>query len=176
MDKLVKIGGKPVLYEDSDPVVNDEDGEWTFDAQTAVETASGELRTQTVLERPLGANPLLSASMFSPEGLCSEALMDHDGKCVSMQLTKLLKASVAQIEKEIGSERVPAEAIAKVAMARGMPLYIPHSGRTIKEYRPRPTTRRVVWPSQWRVITLISTSPRVLSVRSPTWRWKTTAQ
>ena len=98
---------------------------------------SGEMRTQAILDRPLGANPLLSASPFSPEGLCSEALVDHNGKCVTMQLAKLLNTSVAQIEKEIGSERVPAEGVAKVAMARGMPLYSLHNGRNIKEYRPQ---------------------------------------
>ena len=114
-----------------------DDDEWAAGAQTVVQTESGEMRTQAVLDRPLGANPLLTASIFCPEGLCSEALVDHNGKCVIMQLAKLLKTSVAQIEKEIGSERVPAEAIAKVAMARGMPLYILHNGRKIKEYKPQ---------------------------------------
>ena len=74
--------------------------------------------------------------MFSPDGLCCEALVDHNGKCVTMQLAKLLKTSVAQIEKDIGSERVPAEGVAKVAMARGMPLYILHNGKKPKEYTP----------------------------------------
>ena len=122
IDKLDKVDGHPVLHEDSDPVVYDEDGEWTYDDQTLVQTESGEMMTQAILDRPLGANPLLSASMFSPEGLCSEALVDQNGKCVTMQLAKLLKTSVAQIEKEIGSERVPAEATAEVAQSRGMPL------------------------------------------------------
>ena len=54
-----------------------------------------------------------------------------------MQLAKLLKTNLAQIEQEICSERVPAEAVAKVAMARGMPLYILHNGRKIREYKPQ---------------------------------------
>ena len=55
--------------------------------------------------------------------------MDHNGKCVTMQLAKLIKTSVAQIEKETGSERVLAEAVAEVATARGMPLYVLHGDR-----------------------------------------------
>ena len=70
--------------------------------------------------------------------------MDHDGECVTMQLAKLLKTTVAQIEKEIGSERVPAEAIAKVAMARGMPLYILHNGRKSREYKPQTNYKKGV--------------------------------
>ena len=59
--------------------------------------------------------------MFSPEGCAAEALVGHDRKCVSAQLAKLLKTSVAQIEKDIGSERVPAEATAQVVMTRVCP-------------------------------------------------------
>ena len=73
MEKFGKIDGQPVLYEDSDPAVYGEDGEWTYNLQTVVVADSGEMRTRAVLDRPLGANTLLTAPMFSPEGLCSEA-------------------------------------------------------------------------------------------------------
>ena len=46
MDKLDNIDGQPALYRDPDPVVYDGDGgECTFDAQTVVETESGDMRT-----------------------------------------------------------------------------------------------------------------------------------
>ena len=73
MEQLDKTAdGVPILYEDSDPVCYGEDGEWTFDAQTVVET-DGEMRTTAVMDRSLGACPLLPASMYGPEGLCSES-------------------------------------------------------------------------------------------------------
>ena len=72
--------------------------------------------------------------------------MDHSGKCVTMQLAKLLKTTVAQIEKEIGSERVPAEGVVKVAMARGMPLYILHNGGESRNINHGPITNRAALP------------------------------
>ena len=130
--------GTPILYEDSDPVIYDDDGEWTFDVQTVVET-NGEMQTAAVLDRSLGACPLLPASMYSPEGLCPEALIDHNGHCVPQQLSKLLKTPLKTIEKEIGKHLtdwrgvgVPTDAIAKIAGKRGMPLYIMHNGRKIR--------------------------------------------
>ena len=90
----------PVLYDDSDPVVYGEEGELTYNVQTAVES-EGEMRTTAVLDRSLGACPLLPASMYGPEGLCSEALIDHRGHCVPEQLSKLLKMPLETIEEEL---------------------------------------------------------------------------
>ena len=69
---MARLEGQIVLYHDSDPVMYDEDGQWTFDEQRAVQQTNGELQTETTLDRPLGATPLLSAQIMLPEGLCKE--------------------------------------------------------------------------------------------------------
>ena len=65
--------GTPVLYNDSDPVLYDADGQWTLDSQTVTQNEAGQVRTTKVLDRELGATPLLPADMFLPEGLCPRA-------------------------------------------------------------------------------------------------------
>ena len=93
--------GEIVLYVDSDPIILDDSRQWTYDVQTTVETSSGEVRTKTVLDRPLGAIPLLSATTFMPECYIEEAYHDHSGNCVAVQLSKSLKAPLEEIEAEI---------------------------------------------------------------------------
>ena len=80
--------GATILYQDSDPVVYDDSRPWTYDAQTIVEDSSGEVRTKTVLDRPLGAVPMLSSTAYCPEGFLDEAYKDADGNCVALQLSK----------------------------------------------------------------------------------------
>ena len=36
-NNLDKLGGRIVLYHDSDPVLYDETGQWTFDEQTTIQ-------------------------------------------------------------------------------------------------------------------------------------------
>ena len=86
---LDKLNDKIVLYHDSDPVLYDEDGQWTFDEQTTVQ-ADGKMKTETTLDRPLGATPLLPANILLPQGLCKEAFLDSKGNCVAVQLSALL--------------------------------------------------------------------------------------
>jgi len=93
--------GSIVLYMDSDPVYYDPDGEWRLDVQTTVEAADGTLRTRAVLDRPLGATPLLPADMLMPEGLCKQAFEDNKGECVAVQLAALLKLPLEQVRCEI---------------------------------------------------------------------------
>ena len=50
-----------ILYQDSDLVYYDEEGQWTLDMQTVVQNEDGRMRTTTVLDRQLGATPLLPA-------------------------------------------------------------------------------------------------------------------
>ena len=90
-----------ILYQDSDPVYYDEDGPWTLDAQTVVENADGRVQTTTVLDRELGATPLLPADMFMPHHLCAEALKDSNGDCVAVQLAALLNMPLEQVHNEI---------------------------------------------------------------------------
>ena len=54
---LPTLDGIPILYSDSGPVLYNERGDWTFDEPTTVQEASGEMRTQTTLDRPFGATP-----------------------------------------------------------------------------------------------------------------------
>ena len=100
---LDKLYGKIVLYHDRDPVLYDEDGQWTFDKQTTIQQPDGNMRTETALDRPLGATPLLTASILLPEGLCKEAFLDSKGHCVAGQLAELLKTPIDRIEREIDS-------------------------------------------------------------------------
>ena len=51
---LDRLGGRIVLYHDSDPVLYDPNGEWTYDQQTVAQT-NGAMQTETTLDRPLGA-------------------------------------------------------------------------------------------------------------------------
>ena len=61
-----KLGGRIVFYHDSDPVLYDETGQWTFDEQTTIQEDNGEMRTNTVLDRPLGQTPLLTNNIHFP--------------------------------------------------------------------------------------------------------------
>ena len=74
-DNLDKLDSRIVLYHDSDPVLYHEPGQWTFDEQTTIQGDSGEMRTNTVLDRPLGQTPLLTNNIQFPEGLCREAFV-----------------------------------------------------------------------------------------------------
>ena len=65
---LPTLQGVPILFQDSDPVLFNRDGDWTFDEQTTVQEASGEMRTQTTLDRPLGATPMLFDNIMLPHG------------------------------------------------------------------------------------------------------------
>ena len=85
-DSLDNLGDRIVLYHDSDPVLYDETGQWTFDEQTTIQEDSGEMRTNTILDRPLGQTPLLTNNIQFPEGLCKQAFLDSEGKCVAIQL------------------------------------------------------------------------------------------
>ena len=90
-DNLDKLGDRIVLYHDNDPVLYDETGQWTFDEQTTIQEDSGEMRTNTILDRPLGQTPLLTNNIQFPEGLCKQAFLDSGGKCVAVQLSCILK-------------------------------------------------------------------------------------
>ena len=66
-----------------------------------VQQSDGQMRTETTLDRPLGATPLLAANILLPEGLCKEAFEDSQGNCVAVQLAALLKVPLDRIELEI---------------------------------------------------------------------------
>ena len=72
---LDRLEGQIVLYHDSDPVLYDEDGQWTFDEQRTIQQTDGKMQTKTTLDRPLGATPLLSAQVMLPDGLCKESFL-----------------------------------------------------------------------------------------------------
>ena len=93
-------GGDIILYNDSDPVIYDSSGTWAYDEQTTV-IDNGEIKTQTTLDRTLGATPLLTANIVLPEGLRKEAFLDSKGNCVAVQLAALLKTPLDRIEREI---------------------------------------------------------------------------
>ena len=62
---LDTLNGKTVLYHDSDPVLYDEDGQWTFDEHTTAQV-DGKMQTDTTINRPLGATSLLPANRLLP--------------------------------------------------------------------------------------------------------------
>ena len=154
---LDKLDGKLVLYHDSDPVLYDEDGQWTFDKQTTIQQPDGNMRTETALDRPLGATPLLTASILLPEGLCKEAFLDSKGNCVAVQLAALLKTPIDRIEREIDSlyhqleqpgqyevdgvkqswrhMGVTSKIIAQLGLNHGMNVYILSQGREIAQFK-----------------------------------------
>ena len=43
--KLDKLDGKIILYHDSDPVLYDEEGTWTFDEQKTIAQTDGTMKT-----------------------------------------------------------------------------------------------------------------------------------
>ena len=90
-----------ILYQDNDPVYYDEEGQWTLDMQTVVQNEDGRVQTTTVLDKELGATPLLPADMFMPTCLCKEAMQDSQGGCVAVQLSALLKMPLKQVHDEI---------------------------------------------------------------------------
>ena len=151
---LDKLNGKIVLYHDSDPVLYDEDGQWTFDEQTTAEV-DGKMQTETTLDRPLGAAPLLPANMLLPQGLCKEAFMDSKGNCVAVQLSALLKVPLDCIEHEIDviysnlpnyaqydvdgvihswrEMGVSPNIVTQLGLNHGMNVYVLHRGRKISQ-------------------------------------------
>ena len=90
-----------ILYQDSDPVYDNENGQWTLDIQTVAQNEDGQVRTTTVLDRELGATPLMPADMFMPGCLCKEALQDSHGDCVAVQLSALLNMPLQHVHDEI---------------------------------------------------------------------------
>ena len=66
-----------------------------------MQNEDGRLQTSTVLDRELGATPLLPADMCMPECLCEEALQDSHGDCVAVQLSALLKMPLKRAHDEI---------------------------------------------------------------------------
>ena len=156
-NNLDRIDGEIVLYHDSDPVLYDKDGQWTFDEQKTVQQPDGEMRTETTLDRPLGATPLLTASIMLPEGLCKEAFQDSKGNCVAVQLAALLKTPIERIEREIDSlyhqlsepgqyeidgvkqswrdAGVTSKIIAQISLNHGRNVYVLSQGRKIAQYK-----------------------------------------
>ena len=156
-NNLDRIDGEIVLHHDSDPVLYDKDGQWTFDEQKTVQQPDGEMRTETTLDRPLGATPLLTASIMLPEGLCKEAFQDSKGNCVAVQLAALLKTPIERIEREIDSlyhqlsepgqyeidgvkqswrdAGVTSKIIAQLGLNHGMNVYVLSQGRKIAQYK-----------------------------------------
>ena len=59
------------------------------------------MRTNTILDRPLGQTPLLTNNITFPEGLCKDAFLDSAGKRVAVQLSAILKLSFERIETEL---------------------------------------------------------------------------
>ena len=66
-----------------------------------IEQTDGTMKTETTLDRHLGATPLLSANILLPEGLCKESFIDSKGNCVAVQLAALLKSPLDRIEQDI---------------------------------------------------------------------------
>ena len=117
------------------------------------------MRTETTLDRPLGATPLLTANVILPEGLMKESFMDSKGNCVAVQLAALLKSPLDRVEQEIeqvyreiidatpgqyevdGIKRpwqemgVTSKIIAQVGINHGMNVYVLSQGRKIASYK-----------------------------------------
>ena len=75
---LPTLNGIPILYQDSDPVLYNERGDLTFDEKEMVQETNGKMRTETTLDRPLGATPMLSDNITLPQGLCKEAFFGFE--------------------------------------------------------------------------------------------------
>ena len=177
---LDKLNGKIVLYHDSDPVLYDEDGQWTFDEQTTVQT-DGKMKTETTLDRPLGATPLLPANILLPQGLCKEAFLDSKGNCVAVQLSALLNIPLDRIEQEIDAiyndlseygqydidEKVHSwremgvspNIVTQLGLNHGMNVYVLQHGRKIAQSKHMKRGKRACLCFQWTAITHGSTTP-----------------
>ena len=145
-----------ILYQDSSPVYYDEEGQWTLDIQTVVQNEDGRVQTTTVLDRELGATPLLPADMFMPHCLCEEALQDQRGDCVAVQLAALLKMPLKQVHDEIEqlwqatpareeswrTAGVDSRIIGTFVTNQGMNCFVLWKGRKIREYRARTNRRK----------------------------------
>ena len=116
------------------------------------------MKTETTLDRPLGATPLLSANILLPEGLCKESFIDSKGNCVAVQLAAIMKSPLDSIEQEIdqlykemtrdnagqyevdGIKRswremgVNSKIIAQLGVNHGMNVYVLSQGRKIASY------------------------------------------
>ena len=147
-----------MLYHDSDPVLYDETGQWTFDEQTTIQGDSGEMRTNTVLDRPLGHTPLLTNNIQFPEGLCREAFLDSAGKCVAVQLASILKLPLDRIERELDlladddwrETGVSSRTVVALGIRHGMNVYIMAGGRKISQHRHEKGAREPACASQWK--------------------------
>ena len=141
-DSLDKLGDRLVLYHDSDPVLYDETGHWTFDGHTTIQEYSSETRTNIILDRPLGQTPLLTNNIQFPEGLCKQAFLDSEGKCVAVQLSCILKTPLERIERELDTladddwreTGVSARTIVSIVIKHGMHVYIMAHGRKISQH------------------------------------------
>ena len=101
------------------------------------------MRTNTVLDRPLGQTPLLTNNIQFPEGLCREAFLDSAGKCVAVQLSSILKLPLDRIECELDhladddwrETSVSSRTIVNLGTRHGMNVYIMASGRKISQHK-----------------------------------------
>ena len=71
--------GKIILHQDSDAVAYGEGEAWTFDAQTVVETDSGEMRTKPVLDIHWVQLHSCQAQCTQSQGLLPDAMRDPNG-------------------------------------------------------------------------------------------------
>ena len=167
-DNLDKLGGRIVLHHDSDPVMYDETGQWTFGEQTTVQGDTGEMRTNTVLDRPLGQTPLLTNNIQFPEGLCREAFLDSEGKCVAVQLSSILKLPLDRIELELDHladddwrvTGVSLRTIVNLGIRHGMNVYIMAGGRKISQHKHEKMAKELACALQWKATMLGSTKQR----------------
>ena len=121
------------------------------------------MKTQTTLDRTLGATPLLTANIALPEGLRKEAFLDSTGNCAAVQLAALLKTPLERIEREIdrifakvdkepytidGVEHtwrelgVSSLMICEIGVNRSMNVYALHQGRKIAQHKTQKRGKR----------------------------------
>ena len=101
------------------------------------------MRTNTVLDRPRGQTPLLTNNMQFPEGLCTEASLDSEGKCVAVQLSWILKIPLECIECELDTladddwreTGVSSRTIVSLGLKHGMNVYIMAHGRKLSQHK-----------------------------------------
>ena len=91
---------------------------------------------------------MMYSTVYCPEGFLDEAYRDANGNCVAVQLSKVLRTPLEDIENEIEtiwSKRsrsdhwreagVSADIVGEMGLKRGMPVYVMSQGRKVHAYK-----------------------------------------
>ena len=79
-NNLDKLGGRIVLYHDSDPVLYDETGQWTFDEHTTIQEDNGENENESRIGSPTWSNATVDKQHTIPRRLMHTSFLRLRGQ------------------------------------------------------------------------------------------------